>query len=389
MFPATVRRTVEFPSAAQNVTVTKTCMQCGAVNGPEVNTCCFCDARLSKNTHEDIPVRTSRSAPDLQSQNPPAPHIPQRVKGNLATAPDWQSEVSSRMEAYRARRRRLQGDTSQPEFTFEKPERSFEKITLAPAVSLDRKEREHERDRERQSIPRSPRIQQQAYVPAPASSALPAMPSAAAPMPAARARTLRPKHSERLEINVSQPAFDFSAAERSNSSLSFGARSLPLHSDSRIFHVAPLAQRRRAGLVDAALLLFAFGGFWSLFSALGGHFTVSSFSAVVTAATLSLLYAQYFSLFTYFGGATPGMMLCHLRVVSFDGTEPTSQQLLWRSLGYLISAGTAALGFIWALWDEDHLTWQDRISQTYLTAALDDADDSVAATNHDATILRS
>ena len=141
-------------------------------------------------------------------------------------------------------------------------------------------------------------------------------------MPAARARTLRPKHSERLEIDVSQPAFDFSAAERTNSSLSLGARSLPFSNDSQLFHVAPLPQRRRAGIIDAALLLFAFGGFWSLFSAMGGHFTISSFSAVVTAATLSLLYAQYFSLFTYFGGATPGMMLCHLRVVSFDGSEP-------------------------------------------------------------------
>jgi hypothetical protein len=27
------------------------------------------------------------------------------------------------------------------------------------------------------------------------------------------------------------------------------------------------------------------------------------------------------------------------------------------------------LGFLWSLWDEDHLTWQDRISQTYLTQA--------------------
>jgi hypothetical protein len=27
------------------------------------------------------------------------------------------------------------------------------------------------------------------------------------------------------------------------------------------------------------------------------------------------------------------------------------------------------LGFLWALWDEDHFTWQDRISQTYITAA--------------------
>ncbi|MGA2899710.1 MAG: hypothetical protein ABSF40_05715 [Candidatus Acidiferrales bacterium] len=28
------------------------------------------------------------------------------------------------------------------------------------------------------------------------------------------------------------------------------------------------------------------------------------------------------------------------------------------------------LGFLWALWDEDRFTWQDRISQTYITAAM-------------------
>jgi uncharacterized RDD family membrane protein YckC len=87
------------------------------------------------------------------------------------------------------------------------------------------------------------------------------------------------------------------------------------------------------------------------------------------AVALALFYAQYFALFTVFGGETPGMSLFKLRVVSFDGAVPTSRQLLWRSFGYLVSAGTALLGFLWALWDEDHLTWQDRISQTYLTNA--------------------
>jgi len=42
----------------------------------------------------------------------------------------------------------------------------------------------------------------------------------------------------------------------------------------------------------------------------------------------------------------------------------------------LISAGTFFLGFFWALWDEDGMTWHDRISRTYLTVpeALTDAE---------------
>jgi uncharacterized RDD family membrane protein YckC len=137
--------------------------------------------------------------------------------------------------------------------------------------------------------------------------------------------------------------------------------------EGALFQVASLSERRRAALLDAALLLFSYGGMLALFTVLGGHIGWNKVDAVVTGATLVLFYAQYFALFTIFGGATPGMMLRGLRVISFDGGVPTSRQMAWRSFGYLISAGTCFLGFLWALWDEDHLTWQDRISQTYLT----------------------
>jgi uncharacterized RDD family membrane protein YckC len=105
----------------------------------------------------------------------------------------------------------------------------------------------------------------------------------------------------------------------------------------------------------------------ALFWALGGHIGFNKLDGVVTAITFMLFYAQYFALFTLFGGSTPGMMLSRIRVVSFDGNVPTSRQMVWRSFGYLVSAGTCFLGFLWALWDEDRLCWQDRISDTYPT----------------------
>ena len=43
--------------------------------------------------------------------------------------------------------------------------------------------------------------------------------------------------------------------------------------------------------------------------------------------------------------------------------------MLLRSLGYVISAGTLFMGFLWACWDEDTLTWHDRFSRTYLSVA--------------------
>jgi uncharacterized RDD family membrane protein YckC len=91
--------------------------------------------------------------------------------------------------------------------------------------------------------------------------------------------------------------------------------------------------------------------------------------AIVYLTVSYLFYAQYFFLFTTFAGATPGMQLCGLTVVRLDGSLPDTRQLLWRSFGYLLSGGTLMLGFLWALWDEDLFSWQDRISQTYVTAA--------------------
>ncbi|MGB7847944.1 MAG: RDD family protein [Candidatus Acidiferrum sp.] len=133
-----------------------------------------------------------------------------------------------------------------------------------------------------------------------------------------------------------------------------------------LFAVASLEQRRRALLIDAGCLAFAYGGFLALFGSLGGEFTLSKLSATVCLFTFAFVYLQYFSLFTIFGGSTPGMMVCGLQVASFTGDVPTPRQYLLRAAGYVLSAGTCFLGFLWVLWDEDGLTWHDRLSRTYL-----------------------
>ncbi len=141
-----------------------------------------------------------------------------------------------------------------------------------------------------------------------------------------------------------------------------------------LYPVASMDDRRIAGLVDAGCLLFAYGGFLTLFGSLGGQFTFSKLSAAVCVATFVIVYLQYFALFTVFGGTTPGMMLRGLQVASFSGEPPTPRQMLWRSVGYMLSAGTFFMGFLWAMWDEDALTWHDRLSRTYLCPAPTFAD---------------
>ncbi len=135
-----------------------------------------------------------------------------------------------------------------------------------------------------------------------------------------------------------------------------------------LYPAASLDQRRVAALIDAICLLFAYGGFLLLFGSLGGQFTLSKLSAAVYAATFAIVYLQYFALFTVFGGTTPGMMFRGLQVASFSGGPPTPRQMILRAAGYVLSAGTFFMGFLWAWWDEDTLTWHDRFSHTYLSS---------------------
>ena len=168
---------------------------------------------------------------------------------------------------------------------------------------------------------------------------------------------------EHLLIDVSRPA------EVEESPKIQWAAGLTVPTDSALLPVASSSLRRRAGLVDGICLALAFAGIFILFAAFGGRLALAKMDAVVCVAIVALLYIQYFTLFTVMGGVTPGMMLTGLRLVSFDGTAPQPKQLAWRSFGYVISGGTAFIGFLSTLWDEDHLSWHDRISQTYITSA--------------------
>jgi uncharacterized RDD family membrane protein YckC len=135
-----------------------------------------------------------------------------------------------------------------------------------------------------------------------------------------------------------------------------------------LYPVASLEDRRYAAIIDIVCLLFAYGGFVALFSSLGGQFTLSKLSAAVYGATFAVVYLQYFAQFTIFGGTTPGMMFRGLQVATFSGAPPAPRQYLLRSLGYVLSAAACFAGFAWAWWDEDGLTWHDRISRTYLSS---------------------
>jgi uncharacterized RDD family membrane protein YckC len=237
----------------------------------------------------------------------------------------WRSELSLRMQAYRARKRRRPAAANPSQLPFE--------YDAAP--------------------------------PATHSVALDEAPGSASGnfsfTIAIGPNAQSPENSDgRMEIDVtapSAPRTDNSVAQRQNDRTeTYG-----------LYPVASLEERRLAAAIDIACLLFAYGGFLTLFASLGGQFTLSKLSAAVYGVTFAIVYLQYFALFTIFGGTTPGMMFRGLQVTSFTGDTPTPRQMLLRSAGYIISAGTFFLGFFWTWWDEDALTWHDRLSHTYLS----------------------
>lgn len=64
------------------------------------------------------------------------------------------------------------------------------------------------------------------------------------------------------------------------------------------------------------------------------------------------------------GGQTLGMRPWRLRVVAIEGGVPTRSALLKRYLVGTASLLLAGLGFWWAWWDRERLTWHDRASGT-------------------------
>jgi uncharacterized RDD family membrane protein YckC len=306
--------------------VNTTCLQCGAILPSGVRVCSFCDSHLSA-------VGSSPAAPARQ------------FRGNLS--PDepadsvWRGELANRVASYRARRRKNSPDDGQPELPFEQ---SIEAPPILPAVAV---------------VEPPARDEDFSFT-------------------IAIGRTANRRADDaQMFIDVSIPP----APERAGEASPQTGESVETQQRG-LYPVATIEERRLAGLVDAACLLFACGGFLALFGSLGGHFAFSKLSAAVYAASFAIVYLQYFSLFTVFGGTTPGMMLRGLRVVDFSGEDPSPRQLLLRAAGYMLSAGTFFLGFLWSQWDEDELTWHDRISRTYLSSADTLADSELRGVAH-------
>jgi len=319
--------------------VTKTCLQCGAVLPSSVRACNFCDSSFSvgPSIWED-PSGISARENLVTHANSVFTGTDRSKQSTLVSRPmeqdaAWQGELAQRLDAFRTRRRKLAPNAAQSQFSFDSPS---EKMPSHTPVGV-------------------------AETPASVEEDFSFTIAIGGP---SKKRVLE---ESRMEIDVSLPP-DSESSPRTQ------AMEDERKSQPGLHPVASIDDRRLAAVIDLFCLLFAYGGFLMLFGSLGGQFTLNKLSAAVYAATFAIVYLQYFALFTIFGGTTPGMMMRGLQVVSFSGEPPTPRQMFLRSAGYILSAGTFFLGFLWAMWDEDELTWHDRLSRTHLSAAQTFAD---------------
>ncbi len=136
--------------------------------------------------------------------------------------------------------------------------------------------------------------------------------------------------------------------------------------DAPRLYQAPLGRRMMATMVDAALILSLVWGVAYLVASQFDHLPsmrVSEVCGVIVTLGFAALYEWFFLTYTK---VTPGMRYAQISLCTFDEQVPTAAQMKARMKAMLISVLPVGLGMVWSIFDEDQMSWHDRLSKTYL-----------------------
>jgi len=131
--------------------------------------------------------------------------------------------------------------------------------------------------------------------------------------------------------------------------------------------VAPAIMRTEAALIDAAIMLSPMILGLAVYWYEGGSFVIDKSTAPFWLAVLFTVPMLYKLLWSWAGRDTIGLAAMGLRLVDFDGNPPSRERRYQRALASFISLLAAGIGLVWALVDEDALTWHDHMSSTFPT----------------------
>jgi uncharacterized RDD family membrane protein YckC len=131
--------------------------------------------------------------------------------------------------------------------------------------------------------------------------------------------------------------------------------------------VAIAAHRAMAAALDASIILIGLALMGVTFYLAGGTVVVNSKTLPLLIGVAAVVTFFYKLLWCMANGDSAGMKWTRLALVNFDGQKPTRTQRMHRLAAGTLSLCAAGLGVLWALVDEETLSWHDHISRTFPT----------------------
>ncbi len=177
--------------------------------------------------------------------------------------------------------------------------------------------------------------------------------------PASARKPVSPHRPRHRKVIAGQQSLEFS-----------GATGKPL--DSVIYCDAPVAipvHRVMAAALDGSVIVIALAIFGLVFRFMGGAFVLNHQTLPMFAGAVGGVVVFYRLLWCLANGDTAGQRWARLRLVDFDGRAPDRAQRFYRTVSGFLSLAAAGVGLLWALVDEETLTWHDHISKTFPTPA--------------------
>jgi uncharacterized RDD family membrane protein YckC len=147
-------------------------------------------------------------------------------------------------------------------------------------------------------------------------------------------------------------------------------RKLKTDVDAQVFCDQPVAtptHRFVASAIDGAMIMIGFGLLVVTFQLMGGSFGSGKLLWIRMASVLGLVAMFYGLIWAIAGRETAGMRVTDLQLITFDGFPLDGRSRALRFASAWLSFCSGGLGMLWAVADEENLTWHDHISKTFPT----------------------
>jgi len=130
--------------------------------------------------------------------------------------------------------------------------------------------------------------------------------------------------------------------------------------------LASMSRRMMAAVVDGSLIVGAMLAAAMMAAQNAKELPAPRVVEVAAVVALVVIAALYKTLFYTLGTATPGMRYAGIGLSTFSGERPTRAQRCGRLVALMLSLLPVGLGVVWSIFDDEHLSWHDRLSRTYL-----------------------